>query len=493
MYSNRTEKPNASTIGAYGTLSMIVHAMACQPAKNAGALMAVNAISDAVPLIHGPLGCGGLRKMNSFGVHSLFPDTPCTNLNELDLVYGAEEKLRRGIIETYERYRPALIVIIPTCPSDMIGDDLAAAVKAAKRDVGCEVVYSTGELIKGRPIGFHDVLCSLFDQLLPEGKKVAKTKDSVNIITFPIHSAGSKTEEMEEILGEMGIKVNKVFFHNTKLKDIYDLPKACLNITDLPLPWLDRMKERFGTDCFITSSAGDLSDATEIIPLGIKESASIFLNIARLLGKEKIAKDILNRRVKEAEEKLLDEIRPLKGRKFAVVGGFLFGMLGLLLVKDMGMKADLLIYKTYGLEGHGMGKETIKTIVNTDRETAKKYGLDPKILINPSHEEEIKAIEELEIDIVIAPPADIPRYNQAGIRGFDSINFFLNASSIGFECPLKVARMINEELKRPAKKHPLLGMLDYDEYESTLLPHWVKLENVWRAVTEGADGGCLYG
>jgi len=53
--------------------------------------------------------------------------------------------------------------------------------------------------------------------------------------------------------------------------------------------------------------------------------------------------------------------------------------------------------------------------------------------------------------------------------------------------------MLKEELKRPAKKHPLLGMLDYDEHESTLLPHWVRLENVWRAVTEGADGGCLYG
>ncbi|PJB46138.1 MAG: nitrogenase molybdenum-iron protein alpha chain, partial [Deltaproteobacteria bacterium CG_4_9_14_3_um_filter_44_9] len=79
------------------------------------------------------------------------PDTPCTNLMELELVYGAEKKLRRGIVETYERYRPALIVVVPTCPSDMIGDDLAAAVRQAKKEVGCEVVYSTGELIKGRP------------------------------------------------------------------------------------------------------------------------------------------------------------------------------------------------------------------------------------------------------------------------------------------------------------------------------------------------------
>ena len=493
MSANNEVRFSQGMVSAYGTVSMIVHAMACQPAKNAGALTAVNAISDAVPLIHGPLGCSALRKMNSFGVYSLFPNTPCTNLNELDLVYGAEEKLRRAIVETYERYNPALIVVIPTCPSDMVGDDVAAAVRTAKREVSCEVVYSTGELIKGRPIGYHDVLCSLFDQLLPEGKKIAKKKDLVNIITFPIHTAGNKLEEMIKILGEIGIRINKVFFHNTKLKDIYDLPKACLNITDLPLPWLDRMKDRFGVDYFVTTSIGNLSEATELFSLGIKESASIFLNIARTLGKEKAAKKVLDKRIKEAEERLLDEIKPLKGKRFAVVGGFLFGLLGLLLVKDMGMRAELLIYKTYGLEGHGMGKETIKTMVDMDLKTAKKYGLDPKILINPSHEEEIKTIKASGVDIVIAPTADIPRYNQAGIRGFNSINFFFNLSSIGFECPVKVARALKEELERPAKRYPLLSMLDYHKYESTLLPSWVKLENGWRAVTEGADGGCLYG
>ena len=54
MSNNQKPKFSKALVGAYGTISMIVHAMACQPAKNAGALMAVNAISDAVPLIHGP-------------------------------------------------------------------------------------------------------------------------------------------------------------------------------------------------------------------------------------------------------------------------------------------------------------------------------------------------------------------------------------------------------------------------------------------------------
>jgi len=73
------------------------------------------------------------------------------------------------------------------------------------------------------------------------------------------------------------------------------------------------------------------------------------------------------------------------------------------------------------------------------------------------------------------------------------MKFYMDSLRIGFECPVELALMLKKALERPAKKNPLLSMLDYDRYESNLHPSWVKLENVWRAVIEGADGGCLYG
>jgi len=489
--NERTNIPKSLT-SAYGPISMIVHAMACQPAKNAGALMAVNAIADAVPLIHGPMGCAALRKMNSFGVYSLFPHTPCTNLNELDLVYGAEERLKRGIVETYKRYHPALIVVIPTCPSDMIGDDIASAVRRAKREVGCEVLYSTGELIKGRPIGYHDVLCSLFDQLLPEDLEIKKIEGSVNLITFPIHSSDNKMDEMVQILEETGIKVNKIFFHNTTLKDIYDLPKAELNITDLPSPWLKQMKERSGIPYYATSSLDNSVDVEEINPHGMENSSRIFLEIADLLGKRERAVKVIEKRKREAKESLIEETRALKGTRVAVVGGFFFGM-GLLLVRELGMEPAVLIYRTYGLESHGMAKSAINRIIDMDREVARQYGVEPAVLVNPGHEDEIRILKEREVELVIAPGADIFRYHREGIRAFDSMKFYLDSLRIGFECPIELARMLKKELERTPKRRPLLSMLDYDPHESTLHPSWVRLENVWRAVTDGADGGCLYG
>jgi nitrogenase molybdenum-iron protein alpha/beta subunit len=491
MYANIPVIPPKAMVSGYGSIGMLVHAMASMPAKNAGALVAVNAISDAVPLIHGPMGCAALRKMNSFGVHTLFPDTPCTNMGEIDVVYGGQKRLERGIIETYERYRPALIVVIPTCPSDMIGDDLEAAVTRAKKEVDCAGVYSTGELIKGRPIGYHDVLCSLFDQLLPDGTKTGGLKGSVNIITFPVHSAGDKVHEMVEVLDDIGIPVNKIFFRNTCLKDIYDLPQASLNITDIPLPWLHRMKERFGVPCYATSSLDHPTEG-EINPQGIDNSARIFLEIAYHLGKLKRAKEVVKRRKKKAADALAEEVKSLKGRKVAVVGGFFFGM-GLMVVRDMGMEAGLLIYKTSGFESHGMSKNALRQIFEMDREKAEKYGFTPTVLVNPSFEEEINAVKDYGAELVIAPGTDIFRYHAEGIKAFDSTQFYLDSLSIGFECPAELARMLKRELEKPAQRTPLLSMLDYDRNESHLHPSWIKMEKVWRAVTEGGDGGCLYG
>lgn len=87
----------------YSTLPL--HGIAAIPGKISGALLVTNAIEDAIPLIHGPVGCAFQRKVNPFKPYSPFYTTPCTNLNDIDVVYGGEEKLKEGIKETYQKYQ----------------------------------------------------------------------------------------------------------------------------------------------------------------------------------------------------------------------------------------------------------------------------------------------------------------------------------------------------------------------------------------------------
>ncbi|GAB6163913.1 hypothetical protein JCM12298_30730 [Desulfothermus naphthae] len=467
-------------------LSMIVHAMASQPAKNAGALVAVNAISDAIPIIHGPFGCAALRKINSFSVYSLFPRTPCTNMKEIDLVYGAEKKLKRAIIEAYKRYKPSLIVVIPTCPSDMIADDIASAAHEAKKEVRCKVVYSTGELIKGRPIGYHDAVYSILDQLLPEGFKTDKKKDSVNLITFPFHSSENRMDEFQDLLEEIGIKVNRIFFYRTKVEDIFELPKAELNIADSSSPWLKLMEKRFGIPSYVVSSI-----ESENSSYGIEETSRILLDIASFFGKKEEAKKAVQRKKEDAISRLEKEIKDIRGMKIAIVGGLFFGI-GSVLVKELGLKPALLIYSTYGLESHGMSKDAIKKLIERDREVAERCGIIPEVLVNSTYREEIKKIKELNLEFVVGAGPDIAFYHKEGIKAFDSLKLH-SELKIGFETPIFLARLIKREMSKEARKSPILGMIEHDPYRAELHPSWIKAEKVWRMVTEGADGGCLYG
>jgi nitrogenase molybdenum-cofactor synthesis protein NifE len=83
----RDEAPILETMRCiYRAIPM--HHLAAIHGKIAGAMIVANAITDALPLIHGPVGCAFQRKLNPFTLSSTFYDSPCTNLNNVDVVYG---------------------------------------------------------------------------------------------------------------------------------------------------------------------------------------------------------------------------------------------------------------------------------------------------------------------------------------------------------------------------------------------------------------------
>jgi len=88
-------------INAYSSLPL--HGITAIPGKVSGALMVAEAIVDAVPLIHGPIGCSFQRKLNPFRPYLPFYETPCTDMNDLEVVYGGGDKLRMGIQGTFEK------------------------------------------------------------------------------------------------------------------------------------------------------------------------------------------------------------------------------------------------------------------------------------------------------------------------------------------------------------------------------------------------------
>lgn len=480
-------------ISAY---SLPLHGITAIPGKISGALMVVNSIEDAVPLIHGPVGCAFQRKINPFRPYLPFYETPCTDMNDVDVVYGGEDKLSLGIKETYEKYRPNLIVVLTTCPSDLIGDDFRAVVEEtkAKGDIGCDVVYTTGDFVgKTKPVGYQDTLFAIVDQMLCNGKgmetkEIEKNEGSVNIITFPIHGAGLKTAEMASVLNEIGIKINKICFDHTTVKDLYDLPKADLTITDYPMVWARLMKGRFGVDHYEILAFDRFKktrDPELFTPYGIEGSTRIFMEIAQRLGKEGEAEEVIARRKKDATERLSKVKKGLEDKKVAIMGG-IHGI-GMSLLRDVGVKVSVIIYKTQALERR-LTSEAINEMLGINVELARKYGSDPEVLVNPTIEEEIKVIKETGTDLVISAGATAQRYNKEGIRTFNPMDFMLHHQRIGFEAPIEMAWMLKDALKKPQRRNPLLSMLKYDSYRTNLIPEWAALADMFGTIRQGAVG-----
>jgi len=64
---------------------------------------------------------------------------------------------------------------------------------------------------------------------------------------------------------------------------------------------------------------------------------------------------------------------------------------------------------------------------------------------------------------------------------------------IGFDSTRVLAESIIDALNTSIKRYPLTSMIEKDTHEPTLIPEWKRLGLIWRSITQGGDGGCLYG
>ena len=72
-----------------------------------------------------------------------------TDMQEEDIVFGGEKKLRTAIQEAYDIFHPKAIAIFSTCPVGLIGDDVHAVAREMKEKLGINVFAFSCEGYKG--------------------------------------------------------------------------------------------------------------------------------------------------------------------------------------------------------------------------------------------------------------------------------------------------------------------------------------------------------
>ena len=108
-----------------------------------GAMIVLQPIADAAHIVHGHIACcgnswEGRGALSSNGNMHRMGFT--TDITEMDIIYGSEEKLYNAIIHTYEAVKPKAIFVYSTCVIGLIGEDMDAVCKKAEAKIGIRVI-----------------------------------------------------------------------------------------------------------------------------------------------------------------------------------------------------------------------------------------------------------------------------------------------------------------------------------------------------------------
>ena len=256
-----------------------------------GARVVLNPITDALHLVHGPIGCASytwdIRGSLSSG-EDLFRNSFSTDMQEEDIIFGGEKKLALCLDELITKYRPPLAFVYSTCIVGVIGDDMKAVCKAASERHGIEVlpVESSG-FIGNKAAGYRaacDALLRLIAMPLfaaERRRKERRKKSGKPVINYlgDFNLAG-EAWIIRDYLRRLGVELNVVFTGDATYADLKRAPEAELNIIQCAgsMQYLaGNMQEVYGIP------------SLQVSFLGMEDTASSLRAIAQELGEAQIA------------------------------------------------------------------------------------------------------------------------------------------------------------------------------------------------------------
>ncbi len=194
---------------------------------------------DIVNIVHGPIGCSfyaWLTRRNQTRTESLMdanfiPYCFSTDMQEENIVFGGEKKLKQAIQEAYDLFHPKSIAVFSTCPVGLIGDDVHAASREMKEKFGdCNVFGFSCEGYRGvsQSAGHHIANNGVFKHMVGRNNTPSEGKFKLNLLGE--YNIGGDAFEIERIFEKVGITLVSSFSGNSTVSQIENAHTADLNV-----------------------------------------------------------------------------------------------------------------------------------------------------------------------------------------------------------------------------------------------------------------------
>jgi nitrogenase molybdenum-iron protein alpha chain len=193
---------------------------------------------DIVNITHGPIGCGfysWLTRRNQTrpptNEHDNFM-TYCfsTDMQEEEIIFGGEKKLRAAIQEAYDLFHPKAIAVFATCPVGLIGDDVHSVTREMKEKLGINVFAFSCEGYKGvsQSAGHHIANNQLLKHVI--GRNDIGEPGRFRLGMLGEYNIGGDAFVIEDLLERCGIALVATFSGNSSIDRFESAHTADLNV-----------------------------------------------------------------------------------------------------------------------------------------------------------------------------------------------------------------------------------------------------------------------
>jgi nitrogenase molybdenum-iron protein alpha chain len=279
---------------------------------------------DIVNITHGPIGCGyysWLTRRNQTKPPAADAEnfmTYCfsTDMQDENIIFGGEKKLKAAIQEAYDLFHPKAIAIFSTCPVGLIGDDVHSVAKAMKEQLGINVFGFSCEGYKGvsQSAGHHIANNQLFKHIIGLDDTPSTKQFKVNVLGE--YNIGGDGFEVERVFEKCGITLHATFSGNSSYGQFANAHTADLNVVTChrSINYVaDMLEKKFGIPWLKVNFVGATSTAKSLRKIAhYFQDQELIKRVEEVIAEEMVA-------VKAAQEKYRPRLQGKKAMLF--VGG----------------------------------------------------------------------------------------------------------------------------------------------------------------------------
>jgi nitrogenase molybdenum-cofactor synthesis protein NifE len=399
-----------------------------------GSRVVLYPISDALHLVHGPIGCAAytwdIRGALSSGpqLHRL---SFSTDLTETDIIFGGETKLYNALIQLIDAHSPKAAFVYSTCIVGLIGDDVTSVCKKVEQEKGIPVLPVHSEGFKGTKKDGYKAACDALFKLIGKGDVNDISPYSINILgEFNI---GGEAWIIKDYYARMGIQVVSIMTGDGRVDDIGKSHGARLNVVQCSgsMTHLAKsMQEKYQIPYIRVSYFGieDMAQSLYNVASHFKDKPEIMQKTQELVRKE----------ISEIYPLLQKYKTDLNGKKAAIYVGGAFKVFSLIkALKHLGM--------TTVLAGSQTGDKD-------DYEVLSQMCDDGAVIVDDANPLELsKYLIEKDADLFIGGVKERPIAYKLGV-GFCDHNHERKTPLAGFVGMLNFAKEVHATVTSPVWK-----------------------------------------